>query len=149
MVGASGSSIHVSFIYRVIIRFHLKVDRQLSKITHGHRNYTACTEKATEQAGLQRRALDTVMQVQKNIHRGMAHQPSRSRIYKYAESNTTHRRYRFQRVVYLSHPCPKCNGLHKQSLKTLRSGAKWCRVHGVIREERQTIIREQAQSLGL
>ena len=40
MVGASGSSIHVSFIYRVIIRFHMKVDRQLSKITHGHRNYT-------------------------------------------------------------------------------------------------------------
>jgi len=125
----------------------------LVKLRRGERigvgDWQACTEKATEQAGLQRRALDTVMQVQKNIHRGMAHQPSRSRIYKYAESNTTHRRYRFQRVVYLSHPCPKCNGLHKQSLKTLRSGAKWCRVHGVIREERQTIIREQAQSLGL
>jgi len=46
MVGASGSSIHVSFIYRVIIRFHMKVDRQLSKITHGHRNYTFLLNKS-------------------------------------------------------------------------------------------------------
>ena len=125
----------------------------LVKLGRGERigveDWEACTEKATEQAALQRRALDTVRQVQKDIQRGRSLLSARTRLYSHAESRTTHRRYRFQRVVYLSHPCPKCGGVMKQSLKTLRSGAKWCPIHGIIREERQKVLREQEQGLGL
>jgi len=113
----------------------------------GVKDWEACTEKATEQAGLQRRALDAVKQVQIHIQRGMARRSSQSRRHNYAEHRTTNRRYQFQRVVYLSHPCPKCAGVMTQSLKTLRSGAKWCPIHGVIREERQRIRQEQGLSL--
>ena len=115
----------------------------------GIEDWKACREEATEQTRLQRRALDAVMRVQKDRQQGRAQMPSRTRFYKYAESRTTQSKYRIQRVLYLSHPCPKCDGVNKQSLKTLRSGAKWCPVHGVIREERQKIIREQDQGLGL
>ena len=113
----------------------------------GIEDWKVCQDKATEQASFQRKALDAVMQVQKDMQQWRAQMPSRTRFYKYAESRTTHRRYRIQQVLYLAHPCPKCAGVTKQSLKTLRSGAKWCPVHGVIREERQKMIREQAQGL--
>jgi hypothetical protein len=116
----------------------------LVKLRRGERigveDWKVCTEKATEQAALQRRALDAVLRVQKDIQQGRAYMPSRSRFYSHAERRTTHRKstgkYRFQRVLYLSHPCPECGGMNKQSLKTLSSGAKWCPIHGVIREER-------------
>ena len=127
----------------------------LVKLRRGERigieDWQGCTEKATEQAALQRRALDAVLRVQQDIQRGRAYMPSRTRFFSHAESRTTHRKspgkYRFQRVLYLAHPCPECGGMNKQSLKTLKSGAKWCPIHGVIREERLEIIRHQEQGL--
>jgi hypothetical protein len=125
----------------------------LVKLRRGERigieDWKVCREVATEQAQIQRRALDAVMRVQKDRQQGRAHMPARTRFYKYAESRTTQKKYRFQRVLYLLHPCPKCGGVMKQSLKTLRSGAKWCPIHGVIREEHQKVLREQEQGLGL
>ena len=122
----------------------------LVKLRRGERigveDWQACTEKATEQAALQRRALDAVRWVQKDIQRGRGHQPSRTRFYTYAETRAIQRRYRFQRVVYVAHPCPRCGGMNKQALKTLKSGAKWCPIHGVIRQERE-MIQEQSQGL--
>jgi hypothetical protein len=115
----------------------------------GIEDWKLCRETATKQASLQRKALDAVLQVQNDRQRGRAHMPSRTRFYSHAESRTTHKSYRFQRVLYISHPCPKCDGQIRQSLKTLRSGAKWCPIHGVIREEHQKITREQEQGLGL
>lgn len=123
----------------------------LVKLNRGERisieDWKVCREAATEQARLQRRALDAVMQVQKDMQQGRAQIPSPARFYSHTRSRTTHKKYRFQRVVYLSHPCTKCAGVMKQSLKTLRSGAKWCPIHGVIREERQKIMQEQVQGL--
>jgi hypothetical protein len=58
-------------------------------------------------------------------------------------------RGRFQWMFSIPDPCPQCDGRIKQPLKTLKNGAKWCRLHGVIREERQRIIREREQELGL
>jgi hypothetical protein len=125
----------------------------LVKLSRGERigieDWKVCRDAATEQASLQRRALEAVMRVQKDMQQGKTHMPSRTVFYSHTRSRTTHRRYRFQRVLYLSHPCPKCGGVMKKSLKTLRSGAQWCPIHGVIREERQKILREQEQGLGL
>jgi hypothetical protein len=125
----------------------------LVKLSRGERigieDWKIYRDAATEQASLQRRALDAVMRVQKDIQQGKAHMPSRTRFDSHTRSRRTNRGYRFQRVLYIAHPCPKCAGVMQQSLKTLRSGAKWCPVHGVIREERQKVLREQEQGLGL
>ena len=129
---------HIHAIMRVKLRRGERI---------GIEDWKVCREAASEQARLQRRALDAVMKVQKDRQQGRAQMPSRTRIYKYAGSRKTQSKYRIQRVVYLSHPCPECDGVNKQSLKTLKSGAKWCPVHGVIREERHEIRREQAQGL--
>jgi len=125
----------------------------LVKLRRGERigveDWEACTEKATEQVALQRRALDVVMRVQKDMQQVRAHLPSPARFNSHTRSTTTQKKYRFQRVLYIAHPCPKCDGVMKQPLKALRNGAKWCPIHGVIREERQKIVREQEQGLGL
>ena len=96
----------------------------LVKLRRGERigieDWKVCREKATEQAALQRRALDAVMRVQKDRQQGKAHHALTSSFLQHAESRTTHSKYRFQRVLYLSHPCPKCDGVNKQSLKTLQ-----------------------------
>ena len=131
---------HIHAIMRVKLRRGERI---------GIEDWKVCREAASEQARLQRRALDAVMKVQKDRQQGRAHLPSRSRFYSHTRSKTTQKKYRVQRVLYLAHPCPKCDGVNKQSLKTLRSGAKWCPVHGVIREERRKIMREQEQGLEL
>src|SRR5687767_11020688 len=84
----------------------------LVKLRRGERigveDWQACTQKATEQAALQRKALDAVLRVQKDIQQGRAHLLSRTWVYSHAGSRTTHRKshrtYGFQRVLYLSHP---------------------------------------------
>jgi hypothetical protein len=117
----------------------------LVKLNRGERigieDWKVCREMASEQAGFQRKALDAVMRVQKDRQQGKALMPSPARFYSHTRSRTTQKKYRFQRVLYIAHPCPKCGGVMKQSLKTLRSGAKWCPVHGLIREERRKITR--------
>jgi hypothetical protein len=129
---------HIHAIMRVKLRRGERIGRE---------DWKVCREAAAEQARLQRRALDAVLRVQKDRQQGRAQMPLRSRFYSHTRSKTTQKKYCVQRVVYLSHPCPKCAGVNKQSLKTLKSGAKWCPVHGVIREERHEIRREQAQGL--
>ena len=129
---------HIHAIMRVKLRRGERI---------GIEDWKVCRKAATEQVGFQRKALDAVMRVQKDRQQGRAHLPARTSFYSHTRSKTTQKKNRVQRVVYLSHPCPKCAGMMQQSLKTLRSGAKWCPVHGVIREERRKILREQGLGL--
>jgi hypothetical protein len=116
----------------------------------GKEDWQVCRETATDQARFQRKALDAVMRVQRDMQReGRVHNPAMNRFFGMAGGRAAKSRSRSQRIFRLPDPCPECNGVNKQSLKTLRSGAKWCRIHGVIREERQKITREQEQGLGL
>lgn len=124
------------------------------KLARGERigiaDWQACREAATDHARLQRRALETVLRVQRDIQREPRfHKPSVTRFIGMAGGRKTLvRDGRYQRIFKIPHPCPKCEGRIKQSLKTLRSGTKWCPVHGVIREENRKIQREKDQGLG-
>ena len=126
---------HIHAIVMVKLRRGERISRE---------DWQVCREAAIEQVRLQRRALDAIMQVQKDIQQGKAYTPSRMRVYSVSTSRGVQRGYRSQGVLYLSNPCPKC----AQSLKTLKSGAEWCPVHGVMNREQRQRIR-QGQGLGL
>jgi hypothetical protein len=128
-----------------IILVHLRRGERI-----GRENWKVCRETATDQARLQRRALDAVMRVQRDMQReGRVYKPARNRFFGMVGGRATKSRSHSQRIFRLPDPCPECDGLNKQSLKTLRSGAKWCRIHGVIRKEHRQILREKEQGLGL
>jgi hypothetical protein len=158
---------------RSIVALEKRLDRQIRFLTVEHNDHTplrhihaiilvklrrgerigieewkACREEATDQARLQRRALDAVLRVQQDRQReSRFHKSSVTLFIGMPGGRKTFKRARFQRLFTIPDPCPQCDGRIKQSLKTLRSGAKWCRLHGVIREERQRITREQGLGL--
>jgi hypothetical protein len=79
----------------------------------------------------------------------MFSQAALSRFAGMAGGRATHARGHYLLARQIPDPCPKCEGVIKQSLKTLNNGKQWCPVHGVIQEQRLTLIREMEQGLGL
>jgi hypothetical protein len=123
----------------------------LVKLSRGERigieDWKVCREVATEQARLQRRALDVVRRVQRDLHRGEK-VPKHFLIRSSGRvaGKAIYTRGRFRRTLTIPHPCPQCEGMMRQTLKTLKNGKKWCPIHGVIREENQ---RDLDQGLSL
>ena len=125
----------------------------LVKLSRGERigreDWKVCREAATEQASLQRRALDVVLRFQRDLQREQRI-PTHFliRTSGMAGGRAIYPRGRFMRMLTLPHPCPKCDGLMRQTLKTLKNGMKWCPIHGVIQEQSQRLIQENDQGLG-
>jgi hypothetical protein len=125
----------------------------LVKLSRGERigrdNWKACREAATEQARFQRRALDVVRRFQRDLQ-GERRFQTRFLIRStgMAGGRAIYTRGRFVRTLTIPHPCPKCDGLMRQTLKTLKNGMKWCPIHGVIQEQSQRLIQENDQGLG-
>ena len=109
----------------------------------GREDWKVCREMATEQARLQRRALDIVRRVQRDLQwQGRVAKHFFIRASGMAGGKAIYTRGRLMRTLPIPHPCPKCDGLMRQALKTLKNGMKWCPIHGVIREPSQKLIRK-------
>src|SRR5687768_10462873 len=126
----------------------------LVKLSRGERigrdDWKACREMATEQARFQRRALDVVRRFQRDLQREQRFPKSFiTRSFGMSGGKSSYTRGRFVRTLPIPHPCPQCTGVFKQSLKTLKSGKKWCPVHGVIREPSLQVRRKNDQGLEL
>jgi hypothetical protein len=126
----------------------------LVKLSRGERigkdDWKACRDVATEQVRFQRRALDVVRRFQRDLQREQGFPvPFITRSFGMAGGKAIYTRGRVVRTLTIPHPCPQCTGIVKQSLKTLKSGKKWCPVHGVIREQSYTVRRENDQGQGL
>src|SRR5688500_14860098 len=69
----------------------------LVKLKRGERigieDWKVCREAATEQARLQRRALDAVLRVQQDRQQGRAQMPSPARFYSHTRSRIAHKKY--------------------------------------------------------
>src|SRR5688500_18674466 len=125
----------------------------LVKLSRGERigrdDWKACREAATEQARFQRRALDVVRRFQRDLQREQRFPKSFiTHSFGMAGGKALYARGRSVRTLSIPHPCPQCEGVFKQSLKTLKNGKKWCPIHGVIREQHQRLIREHDQGFG-
>jgi hypothetical protein len=125
----------------------------LVKLGRGERigieDWKACREVATEQARLQRRALDVVRHFQRDMQQERNSSKSLfSRSSGMAGGRAIYTRGRSVRTLPIPHPCPQCDGVMRQALKTLKNGKKWCPIHGVIREQNQRLIPENDQGLG-
>jgi hypothetical protein len=126
------------------------------KLARGERigiaDWQACREAATDQALFQRRALAAVRPYQHGLQQERHFSPgtpSRLRLIALAGARAHQARGPRLRTLHIPQPCPKCDGIIKQPLKTLKSGTTWCPVHGVIREGRKRMTQEKEQGLGL
>jgi hypothetical protein len=125
----------------------------LVKLSRGERigrdDWKACREAATEQVHFQRRAIDVVRRVQRDLQQeGRVPKHFLIRSSGMAGGKAIYARGRFARALTIPDPCPQCEGVFKQSLKTLKNGKKWCPIHGVIREQSQRLIQEKDQGFG-